>query len=432
VDGPVDGLPPARSYESEMTYDQRDEFRYYIAEDLHGSLAQQYLQLVSARMTPDRYGVSPDATLLDIARTADEVLGHSWNPSTVEERMIEWLKQPNGFGRAAYEQEYARIHGELPPPHEGTIPPPEGRSAGGGILDRLDLLDKVKLFDSVRYAVGRYDPDASMAERYDQIADKVRALAHDPLYDRLTVLDALRAYDMGSSHQDDPFVTEREFVEWLTTPEGLEHYTAHVGLDQEIANPRPFPADSVKFVELSMSEAGAYHDRHSVGVHPHDLSALVDYTGNTYKPINAYLRREAPPGTPRPDHVDRIEGTMYEMDRDIVLYRGTDMSGVVGIDGPADLYRMLGQEVVDYAFLSTSIDAESSMTKRFHLEIEAPAGTRMVWAAPDSQVKSEREMLLAYGTRLRVLSVWARHDYGSVEYVLRVRVVGQGAELPHE
>ncbi|MEV0483139.1 ADP-ribosyltransferase [Streptomyces sp. NPDC050508] len=156
------------------------------------------------------------------------------------------------------------------------------------------------------------------------------------------------------------------------------------------------------------------------GLDPERKEGLVTYTGSAYDPINNHLRFD----TKVPDS---ILHTIDEMDKvmdarpvpeDIMVVRGTGI-GHLGLDSPMELQ---GGVWDDKAFTSTAIGKTPPPpfdAKPVWMHLRVPKDTPALWLESITQVKGERELLLARGTEYKVTRVFVDeagkwHAYGEV------------------
>jgi hypothetical protein len=160
------------------------------------------------------------------------------------------------------------------------------------------------------------------------------------------------------------------------------------------------------------------------------LDGLYSYTLGS-STINNYLRGETADGTPvttashsTKQTVINIQSAMMPLQEDHLLKRGTGWEQFPkGFRDPESVKKLIGQNVTDKAFMSTSVPGggSSGFGKPVRMEIEAPKGTHAAFLEGLSAFKggSEQEMLLAAGQVMRVLSVKKEGH----QTVVRVRIV---------
>lgn len=149
--------------------------------------------------------------------------------------------------------------------------------------------------------------------------------------------------------------------------------------------------------------------------------AIRAYTGktNTYVDMNEYLRDIRSNVAPEIlTYIDDVQAAMKPSLMPLVVHRGTDASQFSGVTVDQTI---VGRTFEDRGFLSTSVGDDSNFPGKVQLEIECPTGTPMAFVKSLSHVGDEEsEMLLAAGTKFKVISV-EDGKYGRKK--VRVRVV---------
>lgn len=199
---------------------------------------------------------------------------------------------------------------------------------------------------------------------------------------------------------------------------------------QKVAGPGPHDADldPADFVKATSTQAQAAQDAYmkaqGIKWSTSVKHALTEYTGSAYSTFNNYLRGKGA-GTP---HVKQavidIQSAMIPLPQHTLLKRGTGWEALPPqFRNPEDVKKLIGKTFEDPAFGSTSVAGSGGHFSGHPLQllIEAPAGTAAAFVNGVSHYKGqENEMLLAAGTRYKVLSVTQQGGHT----VLRVRIVG--------
>lgn len=178
-----------------------------------------------------------------------------------------------------------------------------------------------------------------------------------------------------------------------------------------------------------------------------ELEALRTYTGNGYEDMNGYLRAVAK-GL-RPDEFPRVTAqkvrTLTEafegarLSADVTLYRGTGLSPFkidrLLRDGDAieeKLNKLIGQNIVEDGFTSTSVSEGSAFAKRITMIIDAPEGLPALDVNGISDIapyqigiRAEEEITLRPGQRYKVLEVTRT---GDALFTVRVRALKEGEQ----
>lgn len=153
------------------------------------------------------------------------------------------------------------------------------------------------------------------------------------------------------------------------------------------------------------------------------------YTGSWASDINPQLRQ----GEVEDDEEEivNMDGAMGKLKKPMTLFRAapTTSVGVPNEGGTSQevfdaLNALVGKDITDPGYLSTSYDVEGSPvagTPFFTLRIRAPKGTPAVFSQTGSDFQEEHEMTLSRGLPLRVNSVdWQRSPSGNNMFILDV------------
>ncbi|MDR6868709.1 hypothetical protein J2Y69_003333 [Microbacterium resistens] len=147
------------------------------------------------------------------------------------------------------------------------------------------------------------------------------------------------------------------------------------------------------------------------------------YSGGSYRPWNGNLRRGK--GTPSGDWVEQtkhLDEAMQPMPEDVIVRRGSGLDAFADALGirhgsipPHDPRGLVGSIQMDYGYMSTSVGQTAAFGGDLALEIKVPAGYPSIWLSPDSSYPSERELLLARGTRLFIHSMERKNGVWHVQ-----------------
>jgi len=150
-------------------------------------------------------------------------------------------------------------------------------------------------------------------------------------------------------------------------------------------------------------------------------AALTKYTGSYYAQLNNALRGKAPLTDAILKDADNIQKGMRPIPENVKVYRGVlPIAGV--LPGTLPEYEaLLGKTFEEPAFSSTSIKVGGGFGGGVKLEIEVPKGTPAAWVKNISQHSGEEELLLAAGTKFKIIEA-VPSPYGS-GILVRVRVV---------
>ena len=149
---------------------------------------------------------------------------------------------------------------------------------------------------------------------------------------------------------------------------------------------------------------------------PSERAALRYYTGHNYVGMNGALRKTADVTETMAKKVREAQAGMRPSERAMVVHRGADVRqfNVSSVD-----QSLVGKTFQDNGFMSTSVGSNPAFSGTVRLDIEVPEGTPVAFVQSISHYASENEMLLAAGTRYKVLSV----KVSGHKTVVRVRVI---------
>ncbi len=142
--------------------------------------------------------------------------------------------------------------------------------------------------------------------------------------------------------------------------------------------------------------------------------ALNAYTGSDYGMMNDGLRGRTDLTKYYQDVIERIrvaDDAMRPLPQPVKAFRHVDFNafGIVHSDNgltQSQLDALVGKTVQDPGFFSTSITPDIvGFTRDIHMEIDVPKGARAAYVQRVSVNKHEEELLLAPGTKFKVVSV---------------------------
>jgi len=266
----------------------------------------------------------------------------------------------------------------------------------------------------------------------------------------MKTIDATFAKQLGVTNSG---MLEKKITEWLATGVGKTYAESHSTpsasvvkqlsgeLDlpdgvtlapgekvQKLAGPGPHDETlpSSAFKPLSATEAtesqNAYLKSQKITLTPAQKSSLTSYTGSAYHTYNTYLRKGGSLSPAYKQDIINIQSAMQPLQQHTLLKRGTGWDALPAeYQGAANVQKLIGKTIEEPGFTSSTVAGESgSFGGALQLEIEAPIGTPAYFVKSLSHFKGENEMLLAAGTKFKVLSV----NQSGGKTVLRVRIVG--------
>jgi hypothetical protein len=252
-------------------------------------------------------------------------------------------------------------------------------------------------------------------------------------------------------HLTNGHLLENKIRSWLQTADGADYARAHTTPDTKIVKSLTGQIDLPKGVVLKPGQKvqelggpGAYKktetdfpQMHTGAVQsaleqlqggetqavltPDQYSALQNYTGGGYSGMNDYLRGKTttPPAIVK-QQVVQVQSAMVPLPHPVLLERGTGWEQLPdGFRSFTDAQKLVGKTIQEPAFMSTALAGSGgAFSGQVKLLIEAPKGTPGRYVKDLSLHPHEYELLLAAGTKFRVLAV--TDNYGSVTIRLRV------------
>jgi hypothetical protein len=353
--------------------------------------------------------------------------------------------------------------GAVSVPDVPELPEGETHALGGGDgIGHLSEATKGKIgdtFHSLPFGTSTSDP-------IESVFDNLVAVAgwHGQDAGPLSVLQAAQIVDeakakkYGSVNKN---LTEKALLSWLGTKNGKEYAEAYSTpkadqitylKDPEAAKKAALSAQQIKLeqgqkVQTLAGGPGAFDPNlpsHAFESFDHDQAqksqddymaktgekwtgaqkqAITTYTGSSYQEINDYLRGKGEdPSGKYQKYATQIQAGMRPLAHNQLLLRGSSYKifpdGFKNIEG---VKKLIGEEISDVGFVSTSIaGAGGEFTKAIKLHIEAPAGTMGAYVRSISSHPGENEMILAAGTKFRILSV---DTHSGHQPIVRLRVV---------
>ncbi|UYL87609.1 VIP2-like ADP-ribosyltransferase toxin [Arthrobacter phage VResidence] len=169
-------------------------------------------------------------------------------------------------------------------------------------------------------------------------------------------------------------------------------------------------------------------------------SALIKYTGGSYREWNNALRKHAdgdtlPPGSWK-SHTKDADGAFIEAPEDFIVTRGTGWDEFAHADGkrsysipPPPPEDLIGTVQTQHGYTSTAMSGSSdnsSFGGSVQLKIRVPEGHPVAWVDPFSQYQGEREMLLARSSSLYIHNVY-KSSRGS-HWIVEAEVIPRGVD----
>lgn len=166
----------------------------------------------------------------------------------------------------------------------------------------------------------------------------------------------------------------------------------------KVASPEAKPLTDKQYESWQARSDGSTKFKNS------ERSALIDYSGDSYGPINGAFRMGGKPEGHLGDVADRLDSALAKSKcpRDMVVYRGIGSKSIVGHLKPGDVFH-------DKAFLSTTASSEVAHDSFadggvvFHITI--PKGANAMPMAKEGKYPKEQEILMPRNTRMHINKV---------------------------
>lgn len=380
---------------------------------------------------PDNPGQSAFSPLA-IIKSLDGML-KTKEPNPYETKMAKWAASAKG---QAYINKSggAWKHSPTPTPAPASVAPTFSPAAPGAIsfaatdISHIASTTKSKIYSDYKNIPQTYldSPAKNIYSAAVQISEKYGLSPADVL----TTIDEVGAQKFKVANAS---LFIKKISDWLQTPQGAAIYSG-------VPMPKPatpalaspsfdnllpeFNKSSLSTYDvLPVNQANAFAESMFAAhgaLTPAQIKGVHTYTTGAYGSINGYLRGDI--DTVSKSHATAItnaQAAMRPSTKPILLHRGTGYVGIGDAKNHDDLVKMMGQTWKGSAFYSTSVGGSAAFGGPVLIEIEAPAGTPMVWAKPHSAYTSENEMLLAAGLHYKLISV---KKVGG-KSVIRARVV---------
>lgn len=376
-----------------------------------------------------------DGQLLKILDDQWLVKGKSGGKTFYDETMS-WLQSPQG-------KKYVEKAGLTTPPVGKEIPKPSAtetlKDAGKlGDISGVSDAEKQTIFNKFKQK-GVY-LTSQPSKMYDAVQNLQELFGYE--YTELQIIrmvDEQGALKLGVANAN---LYEKKLVAWLKTPAGKKYVTeASMSAAEKAAAAaakaakkaeeaaKPFEMEAITtnisttdttFSEVSVYDAQKLQDSYTPWT-ASQRASLRYYTSNNYTQMNRFLRGQQNTTPAVKNHIKNAQAGMRPSTRPMLLHRGCGLEqlGLHAYSSLGDVEALVGKTMQDKGFMSTSVGGHAAFGGKVLLEIEAPTGTPMAFVKSISHYNSENEMLLAAGTKYKVISV--KQD--GYKYVVRVRVV---------
>ncbi|MHC5257261.1 putative T7SS-secreted protein [Streptomyces sp. UC4497] len=189
---------------------------------------------------------------------------------------------------------------------------------------------------------------------------------------------------------------------------------SHGRPDRVLDGARDF--DEAQGIAYGKSNWGGFVD----SLPAHERDALVDYSGNSYVPINQFLRGKAMGTEQVSSWINDMDSAMSRsaLPEDLVVHRGTGVDHWLEEFKVDNVEELTGKVIDEKGYMSASLGPAAFGNKPAILHLRAPEGTEGIWVDGISQNAGERELLLGRGKEFHVTSVVEKggqhHIYGEI------------------
>lgn len=259
---------------------------------------------------------------------------------------------------------------------------------------------------------------------YDALLDVVaygKQQTASTYWQEATELDVLRWLDIYGAKKfgvENEYLFEKKIVEWAASPEGKSYIQAKLEAQKLEAMQPSLPADSNAFQVIDVHHAKAMQDRLEPWK-PEEKSGLRTYTGGSYREMNSYLRGKQSTISPSLNTaIKNAENGMRAVDEPFLVHRGTGYKQFE-VHSYEEVLALVGKNVADKGFLSTSVGGMAAFGGEVKMEIEVAKGTKGAFVKYISHFSGENEFIIAPGTKMKVLQV-KKQGY---QTVVRLRTI---------
>lgn len=163
-------------------------------------------------------------------------------------------------------------------------------------------------------------------------------------------------------------------------------------------------------------------------------SAVRAYSGTSYTSMNDLLRGKISEADMKlyKAFYDKIEvqardvqSAMAPAPKGTLAFRGmrSDALGLGANPTEEQILGLVDHVLVNDAFTSTTVDPYAAFSGDVQLEIEVPKGAPSLWMNGNSGIPGEQELLLAAGSKMKVLSVEVEDGWYGRSYKVKGRIV---------
>lgn len=179
-----------------------------------------------------------------------------------------------------------------------------------------------------------------------------------------------------------------------------------VALPHQDTAPFPISDDFPTRTDTDMARIQREMEAQSGARTPAEIAAIRDYSVTAYQGMNECLRTGSGCDPNVIDRNNELESAMRPITEPVTVFRRMMLDNLPGVTSAADLQSLVGSDITDAGFTSTSLDpAQTQLFGNVRLQIAVPTGTRATVPGAHSVHSGEQEVILAPGTRYRVIDV---------------------------
>lgn len=139
---------------------------------------------------------------------------------------------------------------------------------------------------------------------------------------------------------------------------------------------------------------------------PEQEQAVYDYSLTGYHDMNDCLRTSQNCTAEANERNGQLRDALRPLGEPVTVFRSTNLQHLGGAQSLDDLERLIGSDISDNGFSSTSLDpAVTELFGDVDMQIEVPAGTPAIFPGSRANMPTEQELILGPRTQFRVLEV---------------------------
>lgn len=139
---------------------------------------------------------------------------------------------------------------------------------------------------------------------------------------------------------------------------------------------------------------------------PEQEQAVHDYSVTAYHDMNTCLRTGQSCTAEANTQNGQLRDALRPLGQPATVFRSTNLEHLGGAQSIDDLERLVGYDISDNGFSSTSLDPTATeIFGDVDMQIEVPAGTPAIYTGSRAALPDEQELILGPRTQFRVLEV---------------------------